>query len=80
MCIRDRDLPTFDIEFVFLNIRGKSVGESIDVLVTCPDDNETQVEHKIYIDEIQVQKSEEHTPDIKLDPTLTRFDRRIMYL
>ena len=69
--VKVEDLPTFDIEFVFLNIRGKSVGESIDVLVTCPDDNETQVEHKIYIDEIKVQKSEEHTPDIKLDPTLT---------
>ena len=74
-CIQTRikveDLPTFDIEYIFLNIRGKSVGESIDVLVTCPDDNETQVEHKIYIDEIQVEKSEEHTPDIKLDDILT---------
>ena len=69
--VKVEDLPTFDIEYIFLNIRGKSVGESIDVLVTCPDDDETQVEHKIYIDEIQVEKSEEHTPDIKLDHTLT---------
>ena len=69
--IKVEELPTFDIEYIFLNIRGKSVGESLDVLVTCPDDNETQVEHKIYIDEIQVQKSEDHSPDIKLDHSLT---------
>ena len=64
-------LPTFDIEYIFLNIRGKSVGESIEVLVTCPDDGETQVERKIYIDEIQVEKDEKHSPDIKLDHSLT---------
>ena len=69
--VKVEDLPTFDIEYIFLNIRGKSVGESIDVLVTCPDDGETQVEHKIYIDEIQIEKDEKHNPDIKLDPSLT---------
>ncbi len=69
--IKVEDLPTFDIEYIFLNIRGKSVGESIDVLVTCPDDGETQVEHKIYIDEIQIEKDEKHSPDIKLDQSLT---------
>ena len=69
--VKVEDLPTFDIEYIFLNIRGKSVGESIDVLVTCPDDGETQVEQKIYIDEIQVEKDEKHSPDIKLDQSLT---------
>ena len=69
--IKVEDLPTFDIEYIFLNIRGKSVGESIEVLVTCPDDGETQVERKIYIDEIQVEKDEKHSPDIKLDHSLT---------
>ena len=69
--IKVEDLPTFDIEYIFLNILGKSVGESIDVLVTCPDDGETQVEHKIYIDEIQIEKDEKHSPDIKLDQSLT---------
>ena len=69
--IKVEDLPTFDIEYIFLNIRGKSVGESIDVLVTCPDDGETQVEQKIYIDEIQIEKDEKHSPDIKLDQSLT---------
>jgi len=69
--IKVEDLPTFDIEYIFLNIRGKSVGESIDVIVTCPDDGETQVEQKIYIDEIQVEKNEKHNHDIKLDHSLT---------
>ena len=69
--IKVEDLPTFDIEYIFLNIRGKSVGESIEFLVTCPDDGETQVERKIFIDEIQVEKDEKHSPDIKLDHSLT---------
>ena len=69
--IKVEELPTFDIEYIFLNIRGKSVGESIEVLVTCPDDGETQVERKIFIDEIQVEKDEKHSPDIKLDHSLT---------
>ena len=37
------DLPTFDIEYIFLNIRAKSIGEDIKLIVTCPDDNETEV-------------------------------------
>ena len=69
--IKVEELPTFDIEYIFLNIRGKSVGESVDVLITCPDDDETQVETQIFIDEIQVQKNEKHNRDIKLDQNLT---------
>jgi len=69
--IKVEELPTFDIEYIFLNIRGKSVGESVDVLITCPDDGETQVETQIFIDEIQVQKNEKHNRDIKLDQNLT---------
>ena len=59
-------LPTFDIEYIFLNVRCKSVGESIDLIVTCSDDGETQVPATVYIDEIKVKKNPEHTPDIKL--------------
>jgi len=69
--IKVEELPTFDIEYIFLNIRGKSVGESVDVVITCPDDGETKVESQIFIDEIQVQKSEKHNRDIKLDESLT---------
>ena len=65
------ELPTFDIEYLFLNIRSRSVGESIDLVITCPDDNETKVNTQIYIDEIQVKTNEDHNPDIKLDDTYT---------
>ena len=59
--IKVEALPTFDIEFLFLNIRGKSVGEELEVNVNCPDDNETQVPVTINLDDIQVQKNEDHT-------------------
>lgn len=61
------NLPTFDIEYLFLNIRGKSVGEEIEVNIICPDDEETQVPIKINIDDIKVQKNSDHTNKIKLD-------------
>jgi len=69
--IKVADLATFDIEYMFLNIRGKSVGENIDVLITCPDDNQTQVPVSIDIDDIQVIYNEKHTRDIKLDSEYT---------
>ena len=65
--IKVESLPTFDIEYLFLNIRGKSVGEELEVNIICPDDGETQVPVKINLDDIQVQKNEEHTNRIKLD-------------
>ena len=64
-------LATFDIEYLFLNIRGKSVGEQIEVMVTCPDDEKTQVPMSINIDDIKVQKDKDHSPDIVLDDTYT---------
>tara|TARA_B100001250_G_scaffold363042_1_gene342156 strand:+ start:976 stop:1695 length:720 start_codon:yes stop_codon:yes gene_type:complete len=65
--IKVETLPTFDIEFLFLNIRGKSVGEEIEVNVYCPDDGETQVPVTINLDDIQIQKNEDHTNKIKID-------------
>ena len=59
--IKVEDLPTFDIEYLFLNIRGKSVGEEVDVKITCPDDNKTEVDVSINLDDIQVIKSDKHT-------------------
>jgi len=60
-------LATFDIEYIFLNIRGKSVGEDVEVLITCPDDEVTQVPFTIYLDDIKVITNDEHTRDIRLD-------------
>ena len=68
--VKIETLPTFDIEYLFLNIRGKSVGEEIEVNIICPDDGETYVPVKINIDEIEVQKNDKHTNKIKLDAKL----------
>ena len=65
------ELPTFDIEYLFLNIRARSIGESIELVVTCPDDGETKVNKTIYIDEIQVKTDDDHNIDIKIDDTYT---------
>lgn len=69
--VKVEELATFDIEYLFLNIRGKSVGEEVEVLVTCPDDGVTKVPVLISLDEIQVQFDETHSKDIKLDDSLT---------
>ena len=69
--IKVDQLATFDIEYLFLNIRGKSVGETADVLITCPDDGKTQVPHSVNLDDIQVEVSDDHSRDIKLDDDLT---------
>ena len=74
-CIQTRgvkveNLPTFDIEFLFLNIRGKSVGEEIEVNLIAPDDKETSVPVTINIDDIKISKKKDHTNKIKLDKTL----------
>ena len=68
--IKVETLPTFDIEYLFLNIRGKSVGEELEVNIICPDDGETQVPVKVNLDDIQVQKQEEHTKRVKLDDSI----------
>ena len=68
--VKVESLPTFDIEYLFLNIRGKSVGEDIDVNLICPDDNETEVSVSVSLDDIKVQKPEGHSNQIKLDNNL----------
>ena len=75
-CILTKDvkvetLATFDIEYLFLNVRAKSVGETVEVNITCPDDGETRVEMSIDIDSIKVQKNKNHKNIIKLDDTLS---------
>jgi len=75
-CILSKDvkvesLATFDIEYLFLNVRAKSVGETVDVNITCPDDGETEVEMSIDIDTIKIQKTRGHKNIIKLDDELS---------
>tara|TARA_B100000073_G_scaffold73266_2_gene54962 strand:- start:236 stop:958 length:723 start_codon:yes stop_codon:yes gene_type:complete len=64
--VKIEELPSFDIEYLFLNIRGKSVGETVDIIVTCGDDGETQINVSLAIDSIKVQKDPEHTRDLEL--------------
>ena len=64
-------LPTFDIEYLFLNIRAKSIGEDIKMTVICPDDGETKVPVTVWVDEIKVIKPEDHTTDIVIDDKMT---------
>ena len=69
--VKVSELSTFDIEYLFLNVRAKSVGETVEVNVTCPDDGETQVQMEINIDDIKVQKDPDHNNIIKLDDNLS---------
>jgi hypothetical protein len=69
--VKVSDLSTFDIEYLFLNVRAKSVGETVEVNVTCPDDEETQVKIEVAIDDIKIQKNKDHSNIIKLDDTLS---------
>ena len=68
--IKVETLPTFDIEFLFLHIRGKSVGEELEVSLIAPDDGVTAVPVKVNIDDIKVHRQEGHDKKIKLDDNL----------
>ena len=68
--VKVEELPTFDIEYIFLNVRGKSVGESLDLIITCGDDGETQVPVTVFIDQIKVEEDPEHKREIQLDTDL----------
>lgn len=68
--VKIESLPTFDIEYLFLNIRGKSVGEEIEVNVICPDDEDITVPVTISVDEIKVVKDKNHNKQIKVDDSI----------
>ena len=68
--VKVEELPSFDLEFLFLNIRGKSVGESVELLVTCKDDGETQVPLTIEMSDIKLTVPDEHSDTIDLGNNL----------
>ena len=74
--VKVQTLATFDIEYLFLNVRAKSVGESVEVTVTCPDDEETTVDMEIDIDSIRVQKDKSHKSIVKLD---NKYSMKLKY-
>ena len=65
--IKVDNLPSFDLEYLFLKIRGASIGENITLTVTCLDDNETQVEANININDVEILKPEGHDKRIMFD-------------
>ena len=67
--------PLFDIEFLFLRIRGKSVGETANVVLTCPDDEKTEVKLKINIEDINVHMTADHTNEIQLNDEIKLYMR-----
>ena len=80
--IKIDQLPSFDLEYLFLKIRSAAVGEVIEMTVTCTDDRETTTVARINIDDVEVEKPEGHTNKIMLDgetgivmkyPSMDRF-------
>ena len=63
-------LPTYDIEYMFLQIRCKSVGETVELMITCPDDEETKVPVSINLEEINVMKTEGHSEIVMITDTI----------
>ena len=63
--------PMFDVEYIFLRIRAKSVGEKITLNLTCPDDEKTQVPYDLNLEDVNVTMDEEHTTEIKVNDNVT---------
>ena len=61
-----KNSPMFDVEFIFLRIRGKSIGEKIELNLTCEDDGETQVPYELNLEEVGVNMTEDHTTEIDI--------------
>jgi len=67
--------PLFDIEYIFLQIRAKSIGENAELQITCPDDNKTRVSVKINLQEVNVQMTANHTNEIQVSNDIKLFLR-----
>lgn len=61
-----KKLPIFDLEYIFVQLRAKSIGETSQVTYTCQDDGETKVELEINLDDVVCEKSEDYTNKIEL--------------
>ena len=68
--INPEDYPLFDLEYIFLQIRRKSVGDKIDLNVLCEDDGETRVPVEVNLKDVEVQVNENHTNEIKLNKNI----------
>jgi len=64
------NLPMFDVEYVFLNIRAKSIGEISKLKVLCPDDKKTYADIEVNLEDVQVQVGDDHTNKIELTDSM----------
>ena len=64
--VKPETSPMFDMEYAFLKIRSKSVGSKVDVMITCPDDEVTQVKTVVDLDEIEVQMLDNHSNEVNI--------------
>ena len=67
--IKIENLSTFDLEYIFLNIRAVSVGEIVEMKITCSDDNETEVPYNLNLQEVKVNFPKGHSNKIMLTDT-----------
>ena len=65
--VNAKAIPTFDLEFIFLQVRSKSVGEIANIRLKCPDDNETYVTHKIDLSKVDVEVDDKHSNEITVN-------------
>ena len=63
-------MPMFDIEYIFLNIRAKSIGEVSKLRVLCPDDKKTYADIEVNLEDVQVQVDDNHTNKIELTDSM----------
>ena len=63
-------LPTFDIEYMFLQLRAKSTGAEVELELTCPDDDETKVPVTVNLEEVKVQTDDDHSTEIMITDTI----------
>ena len=67
--------PLFDIEYVFLQLRGKSVGQKVKLNLLCPDDEKTRVEHEVDLEDVAVQMPDNHTNVIQITDNISMIMR-----
>tara|TARA_B100000424_G_scaffold237524_1_gene203072 strand:- start:1999 stop:2703 length:705 start_codon:yes stop_codon:yes gene_type:complete len=77
--VNAKTCPLFDAEYIFLKVRAKSVGEKVDLVATCPDDEETKVNFVLDINDIEVQMTDDHTNVVEItDDVKIVFDYPIL--
>ena len=65
--VNTKSAPMFDIEYLFLKIRGKSVGEKVKLNLICPDDGKTTVPYELNLEDVECQVQDDHSNEIQIN-------------